>query len=61
MQNKLFSVYPGMFPCKTCEEPVKTMRVWKENGEASWMCSKKHISKVQLIPQKKTKKDYKSE
>ena len=58
MQNKLFSVYPGTFLCRECEETVKTMRLWKESGESTWMCSKKHVSRVQLLPQKKKKKDY---
>lgn len=61
MQNKLFTVYPGTFMCKECDEVVKTMRLWKESGEASWMCNKKHISKVQLLPIKKRKKDYENE
>lgn len=48
MSNK-FSVYPGRFPCKTCNEEVKTVRVYIETGIASWMCSNKHLSKIQLF------------
>jgi hypothetical protein len=37
---------------------VTSLRYWIEAGDATWMCSKKHISKVGLIPQKKKKKDF---
>ncbi len=57
MQNK-YSVYPGKFPCKTCDENVATLRYWKETGDATWMCTKGHISKVGLLPIKKKKKDF---
>ena len=30
----------------------------KMSFKATWMCSKKHISKVGLLPQKKKKKDF---
>lgn len=53
-----YSIYPGKFPCKTCEEVVNVLWYWKEFGHATWMCSKKHISKVQLVPIKKRKRDY---
>jgi hypothetical protein len=58
MLNKKFSVYLGKFLCKTCQEEVTSLRYWIEVGDATWMCSKKHISKVGLIPQKKKKKDF---
>jgi len=61
MLNKKFSVYPGKFPCKTCQEEVTSLRYWIEAGDATWMCSKKHISKVGLLPQKKKKKDFVNE
>jgi hypothetical protein len=56
-----FSVYSGKWPCKTCHEEVLTLRLWIESGDATWMCSNKHLSKVNLMPIKKTKKDFKSE
>ncbi len=59
MLEPKFSTYPGKWPCKTCQEIVTTLRYWKETGDATWMCSKKHISKVSMIP--KTKKDYDNE
>lgn len=46
-----YSVYPGKFQCHTCKEEVKTMRLWKETVEVTWMCTKKHLSKVALIKQ----------
>jgi hypothetical protein len=61
MVDSRFSTYPGKFPCKQCEEEVKSLRLWIETGDATWMCSNKHLSRVQLIPKKKTKKDYERE
>ena len=58
MLEPKFSTYPGKWPCKTCQEIVITLRYWKETGDATWMCSQKHISKVTLIPPKKRKKDF---
>jgi hypothetical protein len=58
MSDSKFSIYPGRFPCKKCGEEVTSLRLWRETGDATWMCSQKHLSKVQLIPQKKTKKDF---
>lgn len=61
MSDKPFAIYSGKFICQRCEELVTSVRVWKDTGDATWQCSKKHISKVGLIPQKKTKKDYERE
>ena len=61
MDNKKFTVYPGRFPCKKCGEEVLSLRLWPESGDATWMCSKKHISKVGLIPVKKRKGDFENE
>ena len=58
MAESKFLVYPGKFPCHTCKEEVKSLRLWKESLELTWMCSSKHISKASLI---KTKKDYERE
>ena len=56
-----FSIYSGKWPCKTCHEIVSTLRLWPDSGNATWMCSNKHLSKVNLIPTKKKKKDFKNE
>ena len=62
MSNEKFTTYPGKFPCKTCKEEVKTIRVYPDTGIASWMCSQKHLSKVQLFQVGyKKKKDYERE
>ncbi len=62
-----YTVYPGQFLCQECKVEVrplrlyaetKSLRLWTVKGEATWMCSKKHLSKVDLIPQKKKKKDF---
>jgi hypothetical protein len=58
MSDNRFSIYQGKFPCYTCKEEVTSMRLWKETLELTWMCSKKHLSKVSLV---KTKKDYERE
>jgi hypothetical protein len=59
--HKDFSVYSGKWPCKTCHEIVLTLRLWPDSGDATWMCSSKHLSRVNLIPTKKKKKDFQNE
>jgi len=44
-----YSVYEGKFPCKVCKQEVKTIRVYISTGMATWMCSEKHLSEVQLF------------
>ena len=61
MAEKDFSIYTGKFPCKKCNEEVSSLRLWSTSGDATWMCSSKHMSKVSLIPQKKKKKDFQDE
>ena len=61
MAEKNFTVYPGKFPCKKCHEEVLSLRLWTASGDATWMCSSKHMSKVSLIPQKKKKRDFDNE
>lgn len=58
MSENKFTVYPGKFPCRTCEEEVTSLRLWKETLELTWMCSNKHLSRSKLV---KTKKDYERE
>ena len=58
---KDFVVFPGKFSCKKCSQEVKSLRLWTESGDATWMCESKHISKVALIPDKKKRIDFKSE
>ena len=58
MAEPKFKNFEGKFPCHTCKEEVTSVRLWKETMDLTWMCSKKHLSKVQMI---KTKKDYERE
>lgn len=55
MAEKDFIIFTGIFNCKKCNEQVSSLRFWKESGDTTWMCSKKHISKVGLVPQKRKK------
>jgi hypothetical protein len=55
MSNQNFTVYPGKFPCKTCNEEVLSVRLWVDTAMLTWMCSSKHISRVPIVL---TKKDY---
>ena len=59
MSSNSFNTYPGKFLCKTCRTEVKTMRVYSRTGMATWMCSQKHLSEIQLFQVGyKKKKDY---
>ena len=53
--SEKFKVFPGKFPCKTCAEEVTSLRLWKESADLTWMCSDKHLSRVQIIM---TRKDF---
>jgi hypothetical protein len=55
-----YSIYSGEFLCHTCKEVVKSLRLYPETYEVSWMCSQKHLTSV-IIYRKKTKKDYERE
>jgi hypothetical protein len=55
-----YSVYAGEFTCHTCKELVKSLRLYPDTNEVSWMCSKKHLTNVVLY-KKRTKKDYERE
>ena len=61
MADKEFKVFDGKFLCKKCQEEVLSLRLWIESGDATWMCTKKHVSKVSLMPQKKKKADFTNE
>lgn len=56
MSEKKFSTYPGQWPCKVCGEVVTSLRLWPETADLTWVCTKKHMSKVNLLPP--TRKDY---
>jgi hypothetical protein len=52
-----YSVYPGKFKCQECGKDVMSLRSYSESKELTWMCSEKHLSKINLSLKKK-KKDY---
>jgi hypothetical protein len=55
MANEKFKIFSGEFYCQICKEEVKSLRLWSDSADLTWMCTKKHISRVPLIV---TKKDY---
>lgn len=57
--SKSYSVYEGIFPCHTCKEEVKSLRLWHETLDVTWQCSNKHLSKASF--KTKRKKDYERE
>lgn len=61
MSDNKFSIHQGEFICKKCKEVVSTMRFWFETGDVTWMCSNKHLSKVELVVKKKKKRDFENE
>jgi hypothetical protein len=61
MAEEKFSHVPGKFICQKCKQDVTAARFWYESGDVTWMCSNKHISKVELVAKKKKKKDFENE
>lgn len=49
---KAFSLYHGVFTCQRCKEDVTQARFWYDTKDITWMCSNKHISKVNLSVKK---------
>jgi len=58
VSNEKFKVFPGKYYCQECKEEVLSVRLWGEEAKFTWMCSKKHISRVAVT---KTKRDYERE
>jgi hypothetical protein len=55
-----YSIYPGVFKCQQCGLEVKSLRLYQDTKELTWMCSEKHVSTVNLNT-RKSKKDYERE
>lgn len=55
-----YNIYHGVFRCQECGKEVTSLRSYPETKELTWMCSDKHMSRVDLNT-KKTKKDYERE
>lgn len=52
-----YTVYHGEFVCHTCKAEVKTLRLYAETKEMTWMCKDKHLSSVKFGKQKRKKDD----
>jgi hypothetical protein len=61
MAEGKFLQVSGKFICQKCKQDVIVARFWNESGDITWMCSNKHISKVELVAKKKKKKDFENE
>ena len=55
-----YNLYHGDFRCHVCKAEVKTLRLYAETKELSWMCPEKHVSTVDLNT-KRNRKDFKNE
>jgi hypothetical protein len=47
-----YTIYQGQFVCHTCKAEVKTLRLYAETKEMTWMCKDKHLSSVKFGKQK---------
>jgi hypothetical protein len=47
-----YTIYQGKFVCHTCKIEVKTLRLYAETKEMTWMCKDKHLSTVKFGKQK---------
>jgi hypothetical protein len=55
-----YNLYHGDFRCHVCKADVKTLRLYAETKELSWMCPERHVSTVDLNT-KRNKKDFTDE
>jgi len=51
-----YNVYGGVFKCQVCHATVSSLRHYVEDKELTWMCSEKHVSRVNLDMKKNRKK-----
>lgn len=56
MTTEKFTTYYGQYICHKCKEMVTSCRLWHATKDLTWMCDKKHMSRVNMLP--KSKKDY---
>ena len=52
-----YTVYHGDFRCQECKAKVKTIRMYPDTKQLTWMCEHKHLSKVDLNTRRKRNKD----
>ncbi|MEY3311894.1 MAG: hypothetical protein RL348_1237 [Bacteroidota bacterium] len=43
-----YSKYNGQFFCQKCSQVVNEARFYRSSFDLTWMCSDKHLSKVNL-------------
>jgi hypothetical protein len=55
-----YNIYHGQFMCHVCKVEVKSLRLYAESKELTWMCPEKHVSSVSLQT-KKTRRDFDEE
>jgi hypothetical protein len=48
-----YNIYHGDFVCQVCRVQVKTIRLYYQTKEMTWMCPEKHLSQVDLSTKKK--------
>jgi len=56
-----YEIISGKFFCGTCENTSDTARLYTETKRLTWLCKEKHLTEINLKPEKKTKKDYERE
>jgi hypothetical protein len=49
-----YNIYEGEFLCQVCKVEVKTLRLYAETKEMTWMCKDKHVSKINLGKRKRS-------
>ena len=49
-----YTIYEGQFICQVCKAEVRTLRLYAETKEMTWMCKEKHLSKVNVGKRKKS-------
>lgn len=51
-----YSIFKGVFQCHTCKEDVKVLRLYTETTDLTWMCAKKHVSKVTILQRRSSER-----
>jgi hypothetical protein len=52
-----YNLYHGQFNCHVCKAEVRTLRLYPDTKELSWMCPDKHVSTVDLNT-KRNRRDF---
>jgi len=57
LANGKYEIIVGEFPCHTCKVIVKSLRLYVDTKETTWLCPERHLSSVSFA-QKKSRKNY---